>query len=104
MRIGHRAKEPCATETKVIIVCTRPEARQQTRTRKTGKRTTIETHKGDARYVRRSKTGQFKKEVNGGHSLSADRRRKAKDKGKSQLDRGDTGGIIGVVKRAFGKR
>jgi hypothetical protein len=48
------------------------------RARKTSKRTIIEPHKGDRRYVRRSKTGQFKKEVAVGSSLAADRRRKAK--------------------------
>src|SRR5438045_3464212 len=72
---------------------------------RTSKRTTIEPHKGDRRYVRRSKSGQFKKEVNVGRSLAADRRRKAKTKvGKGQGDRGDTGsgGIIQAVKKAFG--
>jgi hypothetical protein len=58
--------------------------------RKTSKRTTIEPHKGDRRYVRRNKKGQFKQEVNVGRSLSADRRRKAKSKVKAgQGDRGD---------------
>ena len=61
------------------------------RARKTSKRTIIELHKGDRRYVRRSKTGQFKKEVNVGRSLVADRRTKAKTKAaKGQGDRGDT--------------
>jgi hypothetical protein len=57
---------------------------------KTSKRTVIEPHKGDRRYVRRTKTGQFKSEVNVGRSLAADRRRKAKSKAKpGQGDRGD---------------
>jgi hypothetical protein len=34
------------------------------KTSKTTKRTAIEPHKGDRRYVRRNKQGQFKKEVN----------------------------------------
>ena len=70
----------------------------------TSKRTTIEPHKGDRRYVRRTRTGQFKKEVNVGRSLVADRRRKARTKvGKGQGDRGDAGGgIMRAVKRAFG--
>jgi hypothetical protein len=60
------------------------------RSRKTSKRTVLEPHKGDRRYVRRDKTGQFKKEVNVGKSLAADRRRKAKTKvAKGQGDRGD---------------
>ena len=60
-------------------------------TRKTSKRTLIQPHKGDKRYVRRNKKGQFKNEVNVSRSLSADRKRKAKKKvPKGQGDRGDT--------------
>jgi hypothetical protein len=71
---------------------------------KTSKRTTVEPHKGDRRYVRRNKKGQFKNEVNVGRSLRADRRHKSKKKVKpGQGDRGDTaGGIMRAVKRAFG--
>ena len=59
-------------------------------TRKTSKRTVIEPHAGDRRYVRRNKQGQFKEEVNVGRSLAADRRRTAKTKvKKGQGDRGD---------------
>jgi hypothetical protein len=59
-------------------------------TRKTSKRTLIEPHKGDKRYVRRNKQGEFKKEVDVGRSLSADRRSKAKTTvKKGQGDRGD---------------
>jgi hypothetical protein len=78
-------------------------AKRKTRS-KTSKRTTIEPHKGDRRYVRRNKKGQFKKEVNIGRSLPADRRRKSKRKVKpGQGDRGDTaGGIMRAVQRAFG--
>jgi len=74
--------------------------------RKTSKRTLIEPHKGDKRYVRRDKLGEFKSEVNVGRSLAADRRRKSKTKvGKGQGDRGDSssGGIIGAVKRVLKK-
>jgi hypothetical protein len=57
---------------------------------KTSERTVLEPHKADRRYVRRSKTGKFKKEVNIGRSLAADRRQKAKTKAKAgQGDRGD---------------
>jgi hypothetical protein len=38
----------------------------------------IEPHTGDKRNVRRGKKGKFKKEVDVGRSLSADRRSKAK--------------------------
>ena len=48
--------------------------------RKSSKRTLIEPHKGDRRYVRRNQKGQFKTEVNVGRSLAADRRHKAKTK------------------------
>lgn len=57
---------------------------------KTSKRTVVEPHKGDRRYVRRNKQGEFKKEVDVGRSLAADRRRNAKTKvKKGQGDRGD---------------
>ena len=50
----------------------------------------IEPHKGDKRYVRRNTQGEFKKEVNIGRSLAADRRSKAKTTvKKGQGDRGD---------------
>jgi hypothetical protein len=50
----------------------------------------IEPNKGDKRYVRRDAQGQFKKEVDVGKSLSADRRQDAKTKVKpGQGDRGD---------------
>ncbi len=57
---------------------------------KTSKRTVIEPHKGDKRYARRNKEGEFKKEVPVGRSLASDRKRKAKTKvPKGQGDRGD---------------
>ncbi|MFL6583493.1 MAG: hypothetical protein ACJ8KU_03130 [Chthoniobacterales bacterium] len=75
-------------------------------TRKTSKRTLVEPHKGDRRYVRRNTKGEFKKEVNVGRSLAADRRRKSSKKvAKGQGDRGDTtsGGLSGVVSRILKK-
>jgi hypothetical protein len=57
---------------------------------KTSKRTVIEPKKGDRRYVRRNKKGEFKKEVSVGRSLAADKKRTAKTKvKKGQGDRGD---------------
>ena len=57
---------------------------------KTSKRTVIEPHKGDRRYVRRNKEGEFTKQVDVGRSLAADKRSKAKTKvPKGQGDRGD---------------
>jgi hypothetical protein len=57
---------------------------------KTSKRTVIEPKKGDRRYVRRNKKGEFKKQVKVGKSLAADRKRSAKTKvKKGQGDRGD---------------
>lgn len=57
---------------------------------KTSKRTVIEPHKGDRRYVRRNKKGEFKKQVSVGRSLAADRKRTSKTKvKKGQGDRGD---------------
>ena len=53
-------------------------------------RTEIEPHKGDKRYVRRTKGGKFSKEVDVGRSLAADRRKKAKRVAKhGEGDRGD---------------
>jgi hypothetical protein len=43
------------------------------------KRELIEPHKGDKRYVRRKKTGQFKESDDVGRSLARDRRHKAKE-------------------------
>ena len=63
---------------------------RKTASKKTSKRTAIEPHKGDKRYLRRNKQGEFKKEVSIGRSLSADRRSKARTKvKKGQGDRGD---------------
>jgi hypothetical protein len=57
---------------------------------KTSKRTVVEPHAGDRRYVRRNKQGEFKKQVDVGRSLAADKRRKAKTKvSKGQGDRGE---------------
>jgi hypothetical protein len=54
------------------------------------KRELIEPHKGDKRYVRRDDKGHFKKEVNVGRALAADRRAHAKKTVKS-------GQVIGVM-------
>lgn len=57
---------------------------------KTSKRTVIEPHKGDKRYARRNKDGEFQKQVSVGRSLAADKKRSAKTKvPKGQGDRGD---------------
>jgi hypothetical protein len=54
------------------------------------KRELIEPTPGDKRYVRRDAKGRFKKVVDVGRSLAADRRRTAKTKvAKGQGDRGD---------------
>ena len=46
--------------------------------------------RGDKRYVRRGRGGEFKESDDAGRSLSTDRRRKAKTKArKGQGDRGD---------------
>jgi hypothetical protein len=64
----------------------------------------IQPRKGHRRYLRRNKPGQFKKEVNVGRSLAADRRRKAKTKvAKGQGDRADTERNGNVVKRLVRK-
>lgn len=58
--------------------------------RKASKRTLIEPHKGDKRYIRRDPQGRIKKEVDVGRSLAADRRSHSKTVAKpGQGDRGD---------------
>ncbi len=50
----------------------------------------IEPHKGDKRYVRRNRKGEFKTVVDVGRALSADRRSKSKRVAKKgEGDRGD---------------
>jgi hypothetical protein len=57
---------------------------------KTSKRTVLKPKKGDRRYLRRNKKGEFGKQVKVGPSLAADRKRTAKTKvKKGQGDRGD---------------
>jgi hypothetical protein len=64
-------------------------AKKTTARKATSKRTLI-APRGDKRYVRRNKKGQFNEVDDVGRSLSADRRRKAKTKVKAgQGDRGD---------------
>jgi hypothetical protein len=54
------------------------------------RRELIEPHKGDKRYVRRKKGGEFRESDDVGRSLSSDRRRKAKTVSKpGQGDKGD---------------
>jgi hypothetical protein len=56
----------------------------------TSKRELIEPHPGDKRYVRRDEQGQFKKVVDVGRSLAADRRSSSKNEVEpGQGDRGD---------------
>lgn len=60
------------------------------RSRKASKRTLIEPHPGDKRYVRRDARGRIKESVDVGRSLSADRKRSSKTRAKSgQGDKGD---------------
>ena len=55
-----------------------------------GKRTVVEPHKGDKRYVRRDSSGRFHESDDVGRSLAADRRVKAKTVvKKGEGDRGD---------------
>jgi hypothetical protein len=59
--------------------------------RKTSRRSTIEPHKGDKRYVRRNPKGELKKEVSVGRSLAVDKRKQAKNEvPKGPGARGDT--------------
>jgi hypothetical protein len=54
------------------------------------KRTTIEPHAGDKRYVRRDSKGRFNEVEDVGRSLTQDRRKKAQNVAKpGQGDKGD---------------
>lgn len=76
--------------------------KKRTTASKTSKRTLIEPHKGDRRYVRRNKKGEFQTQVDVGRSLAADRRRKSKTSvPKGQGDRGDTP-KTGIIAKIFG--
>jgi hypothetical protein len=58
--------------------------------RSSKKRTLIEPHPGDKRYVRRDARGRIKESVDVGRSLAADRRRKSKTRAKAGAgDKGD---------------
>ena len=62
-----------------------------TKTRSRRSRRELIAPKGSKRFVRRNRQGEFKKEVEVGRSLAADRRTPAKTKvPKGQGDRGDT--------------
>lgn len=78
-------------------------AKKRTTASKTSKRTLIEPHKGDRRFIRRGKGGEFTTEqVDVGRSLAADRRRTSKKTvAKGQGDRGDTA-KKGIIAKIFG--
>jgi hypothetical protein len=89
------ALHPAAALTKKVTVMPPKKTSSKKSRGSSGKkargRELIEPKKGDKRFVRRSKTGQFKNVVDVGRSLSADKRRSAKKKvPKGQGDRGDT--------------
>ena len=65
---------------------------------KKSKRTLIEPHPGDKRFIRRDAKGRIKESVDVGRSLSADRQRQSKTRAKS--GQGDTGDR----KRTSGRR
>ena len=63
---------------------------RSSKARASSKRTLIEPHPGDKRYVRRDAKGRIKESVDVGRSLAADRRRKSKTRSKSGAgDKGD---------------
>lgn len=78
-------------------------ANKRTTASKTSKRTLIEPHKGDRRFIRRSKSGEFTTDqVDVGRSLAADQRRTSKKTvAKGQGDRGDTV-KKGIIAKIFG--
>lgn len=64
--------------------------RTASKARTSSRRTLIEPHRGDKRYVRRDAKGRIKESVDVGRSLSADKRRHSKTKAKPGAgDKGD---------------
>ena len=67
-----------------------PKKAKSRKSASSSKRTLIEPHAGDKRYIRRDAKGRIKESVDVGRSLSADRRHKSKTKAKSGSgDKGD---------------
>jgi hypothetical protein len=87
VRSSRRRSSPAPSKTsssRSAKKASRPKARA------TSKRTLIEPHEGDKRYVRRDAEGHFTTQVSVGRSLAADRRSKATTAAKKgQGDRGD---------------
>lgn len=88
-------KKPAST-TKKALTKASTSKKSATSTKKSGpkkvssKRTLIEPHPGDKRYIRRDAKGRIKESDDVGRSLAADRRTKAKTASKSgQGDKGD---------------
>ena len=64
--------------------------RAASKTRSSSKRTLIEPHLGDKRYIRRDAKGRIKESVDVGRSLAADSRRHSKTRAKAGAgDKGD---------------
>jgi hypothetical protein len=81
-----------AVAARKVMKNSRKTAKKSTRKRSTkaSKRTLIEPHPGDKRYVRRDARGRIKESVDVGRSLSADRKRSSKTRAKAgQGDKGD---------------
>lgn len=67
-----------------------PAVKTASKKRSSSKRTLIEPHAGDKRYIRRDAKGRIKESVDVGRSLSADARHKSKTRSKSGSgDKGD---------------
>jgi len=81
------AKKKSATRRKTSAS---KKGRKSAKARTSSKRTLIEPHPGDKRYVRRDAKGRIKESVDVGRSLAADRRRNAKTRSKPGAgDKGD---------------
>lgn len=75
---------------RAIVKNKKKSSAKRTKRASAAKRTLIEPHPGDKRYVRRDARGRIKESDNVSRSLSADKRRTAKTKARAgQGDRGD---------------
>jgi len=87
---GAAVKKSSAKKKSASKKASSKKATPRKRSASAAKRTLIEPHAGDKRYIRRDAKGRIKESVDVGRSLSADRRSKSKTKSKAgQGDKGD---------------
>jgi len=90
LAVGVATEEAVRRTTKASRRGSSSSKRRSSKRGSSSKRTLIEPHRGDKRYIRRDARGRIKESVEVGRSLSADRRRHSKKRAKrGEGDRGD---------------